>query len=174
MELDVRNRIDRNLKGLFGFAVALTSDEDRARDLVQDAVVKALQASNVPPDDRAFRVWLFKILKNVFIDQMRRDRVDFMDPDEIEIVAGDDGWTEDRQITVLAVRSAFAELSRPHRNVLALVDVAGMSYGEVAEVLNVPQGTVMSRVARARARLMDEMQQDNVTLFPNLSKRARN
>ena len=161
------------MKGLFGFAVALVRDEDRARDLVQDTVVKVLGARDVPVNDTAFRVWLFRILRNIFLDQARRDRVDYKDPEDLVADAGDDGWIEDRQITVLAVRSAFDAISVAHRNVLTLVDVAGMSYAEAAEILDVPQGTIMSRVARARAKLMQEMESENVTPFPAQNKRVK-
>ncbi|MGI9522326.1 MAG: RNA polymerase sigma factor, partial [Hyphomicrobiaceae bacterium] len=150
----------------------LVRDEDRARDLVQDTVVKALSARDVPEDGTAFRVWLFRILKNTLIDQTRRDRLTFVDSVELESVAGDDGWKEERQISVIAVRSAYAGLSEAHRNVLALVDVAGMSYAEAAEVLDVPTGTIMSRVARARGSLLNKIEKDNVTPISVRTKRA--
>ena len=152
--------------------MALLRDEDRARDLVQDTVVKAMSAREVPTDGDAFRVWLFRILKNTFIDQARRNRPMYLNPVDLETDVGDDGWKEERQITVIAVRSAFAELSESHRNVLALVDVAGMSYAEAADILDVPTGTIMSRVARARASLLREIERDNVTPFPVRDTRA--
>jgi RNA polymerase sigma-70 factor, ECF subfamily len=170
---DVRERLKGQLRGLFGFAMALVRDEDRARDLVQDTAVKAIAARDVPTDGTAFRVWLFRILRNTFVDQTRRDRMTYVDPVDLETDAGDDGWKEERQITVIAVRSAFAELSEPHRNVLALVDVAGMSYAEAADILDVPTGTIMSRVARARTSLLGEIEKGNVTPFSMRKKRAR-
>lgn len=175
MTKDVRERLRSQLKGLFGFAMALVRDEDRARDLVQDTVVKAMSAPEVPPDSAAFRVWLFRILKNTFVDQARRDRLTYLGPVDLEASAGDDGWKEERQITVIAVRSAFAQLSEPHRNVLALVDIAGMSYRESADILDVPTGTIMSRIARARASLAAEIEEDkdNVTPFPVRTNRAK-
>lgn len=172
MVQDVRVRLHGQLKGLFGFAVALVHDEDRARDLVQDTAVKAISARDVPVDDIAFRVWLFRILRNAFVDQTRRDRVKYVEPDELEARAGGDGWVEERQITVLAVRNGYAKLSEAHRNVLALVDVAGMSYAQAAEILDVPAGTIMSRVARARSNLINEIEKDNVTPFTSNKRRA--
>lgn len=172
MVQDVRVRLHGQLRGLFGFAVALVHDDDRARDLVQDTALKAIAARDVPVDDIAFRVWLFRILRNAFVDQTRRDRVTFVEPEELEALAGGDGWAEERQITVLAVRNAYAELSEAHRNVLALVDVAGMSYTQAAEVLDVPAGTIMSRVARARSNLINEIEKDNITPFRAIKRRA--
>jgi len=170
---DVRERLKGQLKGLFGFAMALVRDEDRARDLVQDAVVKAIAARDVPTDGVAFRVWLFRILRNTFVDQIRRNRLMYVDPIDLETDLGDDGWKEERQITVIAVRNAYAELSEPHRNVLALVDVAGMSYAEAADILDVPTGTIMSRVARARADLMSKIEEDNVMPLAIRNRRAK-
>jgi RNA polymerase sigma-70 factor (ECF subfamily) len=174
LSTDLKGRLQEQLKGLFGFAFTLTRDQDTARDLVQDTAVKALSAVNVPHNETAFRVWLFRILHNKFIDQTRRHSPSYVDPSDLEQAAGSDQWDEERQITVLAVREAFQSVSSDHRDVLALVDIAGMSYDEAAGVLDVPRGTIMSRISRARASLVSKMESDNVTPFPGNRKQVRN
>ena len=168
-----RDQIVEFLPEMRAFAISLTRDVTSADDLVQDAVVKAIAARDVPTDGVAFRVWLFRILRNTFVDQIRRNRLMYVDPIDLETDLGDDGWKEERQITVIAVRNAYAELSEPHRNVLALVDVAGMSYAEAADILDVPTGTIMSRVARARADLMSKIEEDNVMPLAIRNRRAK-
>ncbi len=73
----------------------------------------------------------------------------------------------------LAVRTAFMTLSREHRDVLALVDIAGFSYEETAEMVGVPRGTVMSRVSRARQNLARLLAAPQITAFPGRNRRAK-
>jgi RNA polymerase sigma-70 factor (ECF subfamily) len=174
LSADLKGRLQGQLKGLLGFAFTLTRDQDTARDLVQDTAVKALSAVNVPHDETAFRVWLFRILRNTFIDQTRRHSPSYVDPGDLEQAAGSDQWDEERQITVLAVREAFQSISSDHRDVLVLVDVAGMSYDEAAGILDLPRGTIMSRISRARASLVSKIESDNVTPFLGGRKQVRN
>jgi RNA polymerase sigma-70 factor (ECF subfamily) len=150
------------LPRLFGYAVSLTLDRDAARDLVQDCALKALEARRVPADEPAFRAWLFTIVRNAFLDGRRRlDR-----SPEVEIEDHDDaafaGGHDDSLINAISVRVGMTRLSREHREILALIDVAGFSYGEAATVLDVPAGTVMSRVSRARRALLKSVVAGNV------------
>jgi RNA polymerase sigma-70 factor (ECF subfamily) len=172
MSDDRDDRLRSHLKSLFGFAFSLTGERDTARDLVQETALKTLSAKNVPEDAAAFRVWLFRILRNAFVDDVRRRKPVCMDPEDLEQLAPSDDWSEHRQINVVAVQQGFVKLSPEHRQVLALVDVAGMSYAEAAAALDVPVGTIMSRVSRARAALLQQIEPDNVAPFPVAGKQV--
>lgn len=142
-------------RSLFGYAYALTRDADLAADLLQDCVVRAMSTRCPPRDARAVRSWLFTILRNLWIDELRAERR--RDRAHKEIAVEEDcsaaTFPKINVVNRLAVRQAFGQLGKDHRDVLALVDVGGFSYQEAAEILGVPRGTVMSRVSRARLAL---------------------
>ncbi|WP_417580677.1 RNA polymerase sigma factor [Pelagibacterium sp.] len=146
---------------LMRYAFALTRDRDEARDLFQETMVRAMSAGDVPAADPAFRAWLFKIIRNLWIDRSRSHarRVRLYD----QFANGEAGEageaTTERNY---AVREAFAFLSVEHQEVLALVDIAGFSYEETGELLSIPRGTVMSRVSRARQSLFQLLSGDAV------------
>jgi RNA polymerase sigma-70 factor, ECF subfamily len=160
MDLDTtfQSRLQPLAEALFGYAVALTRDRDRARDLFQECVLRAL-AAPAPRCDAAFRSWLFSIMRNRWIDDRRSDRRRSRGLDMVKVEPPD--WVRQEPppnlsaviVNQLAVRQAFADLGPLHRDVLALVDIAGFRYAEAAEVLGIPTGTVMSRVSRARQEL---------------------
>ena len=158
-------RIEAYLERLYGFAYALTQDRDAARDLVQELALRALDAGRAPRDEPAYRAWLFRIMRNAFIDKYRRSGKEVgLDPDFDDTDDAEAGWCGDRRIIdVLTVRFAVAKLPSAQREIIALVDFSGLSYQEASEVLGVAQGTVMSRVSRARKALLAVMEADNVT-----------
>lgn len=161
-------------KGLFGYAYALTRDKDRAADLYQDCLVRAISRDKIPGDERAFRAWLFTILRNLWIDQLRSLRRQKSGEDELEAESDTlpSPSFEDVVVNQLAVRQAFLQLSQDHRDVLALVDIGGFSYEETASMLDVNRGTIMSRVSRARAQLARILSDAQVVSFP-VTKRGR-
>jgi RNA polymerase sigma factor, sigma-70 family len=136
------------------YAAALVGNLADADDLVQDCVEKALANRHALRDVSRLGGWLLSILHNLHISGLRwRQRRgaevpvdDFADDLALSAEPGDRGEVRD------FVR-AFAQLSEEHRTVLLLTGLEGLSYREVAEVLEVPIGTVMSRLARARERL---------------------
>tara|TARA_R110002126_G_scaffold8097_1_gene38836 strand:+ start:7331 stop:7900 length:570 start_codon:yes stop_codon:yes gene_type:complete len=154
---DQRGRISPYLKRLYGYAYSLTGNPERAKDLAQDCAVKALSATNVPSDEPAYRSWLFRIMRNQFIDGLRRDKraayIFENEPpglDQLEYSGGDE-----RLFDRVAVRLAYEKLDTRQREILSLLDVVGLSYRETSEVLGIPAGTVMSRISRARGRLLE-------------------
>ncbi len=156
-----RHRLESYLKRLYGYAYSLTHDEDRSQDLVHDTVVKALAARRVPLDEPAYRAWLFTILRNVIIDQTRqpmKQECAFVDA-ELELESGWNSWSETRQVNALTVRIAFARLPVNHREILAAIDIAGLTYSEASKLFDVPAGTVMSRISRARSALYKHVQE---------------
>lgn len=158
---------------LFGYACALSPDIASAEDLYQDAVLRAMSARKVPEDPAAFRVWLFRLLRNLWIDRLRASGrlPDLTQEDMLD--AASEQTPEDTVVNRLAVRQAFMTLSKPHRDVLALVDIAGFSYAEAAEILDTPSGTIMSRISRARNILAQRLSEDDKVVALPRNRQAR-
>lgn len=157
-------------RNLFSYGCALSTQTAAAEDLYQEALVRAMSAKSVPSDQTAFRVWMFRLLRNLWIDGLRAEARK-KDHARSESQSDWDGrWStggEDVAVNRLAVRQAFMRLGKDHRDVLALVDIGGFSYEETAMMLSIPSGTVMSRVARARAALVHSLSDDQVVAFPS-------
>lgn len=167
------SRIEPYLDRLYRYAFSLCRNEDTARDMVQQCALKALSARSVPDDEPAYRAWLFVILRHAVIDEnRRRTTADGYVRMETEISSGWEFWRGDeRFINILSVKVALDGLDERDREIIGLVDLAGLSYREAAEVLSVPAGTVMSRISRARRRLLERIEPSNVT---PLADRQRN
>ena len=135
------------------FARSITFHREDADDLVQVAVERALGRSAQWEAGTRLDSWMFRIMKNAWIDEVRsrirRDRM-FAPEEEGEHV-GDD-YAEAHQQR-LAIQKAISLLSEDHRMVIGLVLVDGLPYKEAAEVLEIPMGTLTSRLARAREAL---------------------
>ena len=132
------------------FARSITFHREDADDLVQVAVERALVRSSQWEAGTRLDSWLFRIMKNAWIDEVRsrirRDRV--FAPEEAGEHVGDDFADAHQQR--LAIQKAISLLSEDHRMVIGLVLVDGLPYKEAAEVLEIPMGTLTSRLARAR------------------------
>lgn len=157
---------------LFGFAVRLTRDRDRAADLVQDAFLRAYRTFDSFRPGTNAKAWLFQITYSVFVNdyhtQRRRPSVVSMDEWEqryqqtLEIA----DWEACRAVLENPalerrpgeVAQAVASLPEDYRNALLLVDVDELSYEEAAEVMACPLGTLRSRLHRARKLLAIELQ----------------
>lgn len=159
-----RDVFSRCQRSLFGYAYALTRDAERAADLLQDCVVRAMSTRYPPRDARAVRSWLFAILRNLWIDELRAERRRDRAHHEIAAEEAHSAATfpELNIVNRMAVRQAFDQLGKDHRDVLALVDIGGFAYQEAADILGVPRGTVMSRVSRARLALARTLADTNV------------
>lgn len=147
------------LPNLRRFALSLSRASDVADDLVQVTVERALLARDRYDPAARLDAWCFRILRNAWIDMTRRARirgvtVDVHDTPEAAVTSGTE--TLDR-LMLDEVLGAMAGLSDDHREVLTLVCLEEMSYAEAAEVIGVPKGTVMSRLARARAALAEKL-----------------
>ncbi|WP_244606503.1 RNA polymerase sigma factor [Arsenicitalea aurantiaca] len=158
---------------LYRYAFGLTRDRETASDLFHDAVLRAIGARDLPEADPAFRAWLFRIVRNLWIDGQRADRrrAGF----DRELAEGEPAPARPGEHPVetgLVVREAFAMLSIEHQEVLALVDIGGFGYEETAQLLSIPKGTVMSRVSRARQCMFDLLAGDRVIPFP--AQKSRN
>jgi RNA polymerase sigma-70 factor, ECF subfamily len=158
------DRIVPYLKRLFRYAWALTRTDEAAEDLVQEAARKALAARRTPEDESAYRAWLFTILRNQHRDDLRRLNVveKYISQNDEDGAEYMEYWPEDeRLINKIAVKRALAAMSEKHAEILMLIDMAGFSYREAAKILDVPTGTVMSRLNRARAAMMKVLESDS-------------
>jgi RNA polymerase sigma-70 factor (ECF subfamily) len=151
------------LDGLFGFAMALSRDRTVAEDLVQETYLRALGAQRKASPDENLRGWLFTILHNVWRNEARRRRPDPLDVHAAAAPAGgeDPYQALDRKRAGERLRCALEGLPDPFREVVVLRCVEGFSYQEVAEIVGCPAGTVMSRLARARAMLRKRLGRDH-------------
>lgn len=154
---------------LLRVARSLTRHDADAEDLVQDTLIRAYRAID-RFDGQHPRAWLLTILRNTHINRNRRRRPELLrDPDgtsrELQEMAGSE--VTDASVDALfdaEIERALRELDEPFRRVVELVDVSGLSYAEAAELLDVPTGTVMSRLHRARGRIRDRL--DRAGLAP--------
>ena len=154
-EPDVLVRIEACIPALRRYATALLRHREEADDLVHDCLVRALDKLHTRRDDADVRAWLFTIMHNLFISQMRRRRVrPLAEPldDSHESAASLDPRQEDG-LHWRDLQRGLARLPEEQRAVILLVSVEDLSYAEAAAVLRVPIGTVMSRLARGRERL---------------------
>lgn len=136
------------------FAYALTRHADDADDLVQTTMERVL--SRPMPDDVELVKWMFRVSRNIWIDDLRARKVRREAAVDLEAGADVDASTEERVQARAMLRKAqegIDALPDEQREVLAMVAIAGMAYREAAEALAIPIGTVMSRLARARAAL---------------------
>lgn len=145
---------------LYRVAYAWTHSGALADDLVQETLTKAWQKAGQLRDPQAQEAWLFSILANCYRDHFRRYR-DMDDIDDVEIPIEASPESENIQNEIVhKVRTAIAKLPQGQRQVITLVDLEGFSYVEVAQILAIPSGTVMSRLSRARVALKEMLLTD--------------
>lgn len=155
---DWRDQVVAMLPKVRRFAYALTGSAADADDLLQSTVERLLMKP--PPDGGADRPerWMFRICRNIWIDEVRarkmRGETVEINPDQVGPAVDGVGVATAR-LTLADVEERMNALSSEQRSVLALVAVEGLSYKETAAVLDLPIGTVMSRLARARKQLAD-------------------
>jgi RNA polymerase sigma-70 factor (ECF subfamily) len=151
----IMDEIEECVPALRRYARALTHEPDRADDIVQDCLERAIRKRGLWRPSGAVRSWVFRILLNVYRNDLRRARRSPA-PVSLEGLPGRDPAGLDVQPGRLALAEtaqAMQALPAEQREVLLLVAVEEMSYAEAAAVLAIPAGTLMSRLARARATL---------------------
>lgn len=155
---NVQEQIVALLPRLRRFARNLVRDPHDADDVVQIAVERALQRLDQWRSDARLDSWLFKILRNAWIDEVRARtrRAKIMMPEEAGEQVGEAAM--DREIERWSVESALVRLPQEQRLAVGLVLIEGLSYKDAAEVLEVPLGTLTSRLARAREALQEMLQ----------------
>jgi len=155
-----------HLDTLYRVALRLTADPSQAEDLVQDTMLKAYRSWRQYRPGTNARGWLLTILRNTFINDYRRSKHEPvpMDLEAVEphalyrsVEDTDPEGAFFSQIVDAKVIEAIDALPTEFREVLSLSDIEGMSYGEIAETLNIPVGTVKSRLFRARRQLQTRL-----------------
>jgi RNA polymerase sigma-70 factor (ECF subfamily) len=149
---------------LYNFARWIAHDSDDAEDLVQETYLKALRSFASFQPGTNFRAWIFQILRNAFLSsrtKFERRMTDTLDSDDGETEFAVETETPE---TILMNRSnsqlvqrAIDDLPVHYRETLLLCEVEEMSYQEIAEILSIPIGTVMSRLARARKAVRESL-----------------
>ena len=148
------SRLGDHIDRLYRAACALTGSRLAADDLVQETYAKVLARPRLLRNDDDIG-YLLRTMRNLFYDERRQaarratDPVDPEDFDRVEGVAGPEQLVEQRELL-----AGIAALPEEFRDVLVAVDVAGLSYKEASGALGVPEGTVMSRLYRARKRVI--------------------
>jgi RNA polymerase sigma-70 factor (ECF subfamily) len=145
------------------FGLLLAGSTDHASDLVQDCVEKALRREHQFEPGTRMDSWMFRMMQTTWIDRTRSAKVrtaTSIDLDGAVHIAGEDGRTSfPARIEFEQTRKAMARLPEEFRTALALVSIEGLTYIEAAGVLDVPVGTIMSRVSRARSLLVGMLAQ---------------
>ena len=150
------------LDGLYSYALILTRNHAEAEDLVQETYVRALQAMGRLRADSNIKSWLFTILRNAWLNQLRKWRngprmVDLeVDNGAANSIIEPSKNSHDLYVSKMEteqVRAAIQELPAEFREIILLREYEDLSYQEIASVLDCPIGTVMSRLGRARAKL---------------------
>lgn len=152
------------LPNLRRFALSLTRRGDLADDLVQITAERALASRDRIDPDTPLAAWLFRVLRNAFIDMKRRDQVRGSAVDVHDMAdALPDGMTIDgrdvaeTRLMLRAAQDAMADLPEDQQTVMILICQEELSYAEAATILDLPIGTVMSRLSRARAAVANKM-----------------
>jgi len=154
---NVKREIADLLPRLRRFATALMGNTVDGDDLVQTSCTKAIEHLDQFKAGTKLDSWMFKIVHNTFLDSRRRMETRFTVPDLDAIHRQTDHGRAQSQaedmMLLTKVRAAVASLPEDQRAVLTIVAIDGCSYKEAADILDIPIGTVMSRLARARAQL---------------------
>lgn len=149
---------------MYRVARSITRNSADAEDLVQDTMLRAFRSIE-RFDGRHPRAWLLTIMRNAQVNRVRRRRPSLLhDPDAVadrvaamtDRAAGPEDLVLDRHFDA-AVEEAYLALPEKFREVMDLVDLAGLTYGEAAAVLEIPEGTVMSRLHRGRKRVRNTL-----------------
>lgn len=150
----------RLLPNLRRFGLSLSRRHDIADDLVQITVERAIANARSYDPAQKLEPWLFRIMRNAFIDMTRRKRTAGVEVDVFEMpesLPTDPAAGIEARLMLQSVEVAMQDLPEEQREVLHLVCIEQLSYAETADVLDIPKGTVMSRLARARLALSEKL-----------------
>ncbi|TAE11066.1 MAG: sigma-70 family RNA polymerase sigma factor [Bacteroidetes bacterium] len=157
------------LTSAYNFAFRLTLDEDDAKDLVQDSYLRVFRFMDSYKVGTNAKAWLFRIVKNTFINEYRRktkepNKIDYQDLEQTyNAEEAENKPTTDLRVDVLQgkigdeVANALNSLAVDFRTVIVLCDLEGFTYEEMAKILDIPIGTVRSRLHRARYILKEKL-----------------
>jgi RNA polymerase sigma factor (sigma-70 family) len=152
--------VEACIPALRRYAAVLARKRQDQDDLVHDCLVRALDRWHTRREDASLKSWLFAIMHNLFVSRQRKRKIevtpiDAVADDKYRISADQERYLEFRDVV-----QALDRLPEEQRSVLVLIAVEDLSYAEAAQVLEIPIGTVMSRLSRGRERLRLMMQSD--------------
>jgi RNA polymerase sigma factor (sigma-70 family) len=159
-----------HIDSMYNFAFRLTNDEDDANDLLQDTYMKAFRFINSFQEGTNAKAWLFRILKNSFINDYRKkskepSKVDYQEVETVYNSTEDAEYESTSDLRIEAVQDMIGDevatalngLPVDFRTVIILCDIEGFTYEEMAKILDIPIGTVRSRLHRARNLLKEKL-----------------
>lgn len=156
---EIASLLEPQIPGLRRYAWALLRDDEAADDLVQDTLERAIRHWGDRRRDGDLKAWLFVIQRNLFLNALRQRRSRGV---QVDVAALEDAAspaeTPESQAGLRDVLAGLDLLPEEQRSVLLLVGVEDLSYEQAAQVLDIPLGTVMSRLSRARGRLREFME----------------
>ncbi|ARS25830.1 sigma-70 family RNA polymerase sigma factor [Sphingomonas sp. KC8] len=154
MRFQKRQSVLDHVPAMRRYARALSRDDDIADDIVQDALVRAYEGADTFRAGASLKNWLLAIVRNSFFGDLRRNKAENLRHERLALLLIDHVEAQqERQAYLRQIIDRFLMLSASQREVLHLISIEGLSYQEAAEVLDVPIGTVMSRISRARSAL---------------------
>jgi RNA polymerase sigma-70 factor, ECF subfamily len=169
------------LTELYNAARRMTGESQEAEDLVQETYARALQTWRQLNDPARCRAWLYRIMRNLFVDTYRRRRArPELAVDESDSAMDNESLSEwlanpepdvFRRLSAAELRQALTVLPEELRTALVLCDVEGFTYPEIAEVMECPIGTIRSRIARARQKLLTKLREQ--TEAPTLGREEK-
>jgi RNA polymerase sigma-70 factor (ECF subfamily) len=175
MSLDpaLRDQVLEAVPSLRAFAISLCGNVDRADDLVQETLLRALANIHSFQPGTNMPAWLFTILRNLFRSEYRKRRREVEDPDGNYAETLKTHPEQTSHVEFKEFRTALAKLPEDQREALILVGASGFSYEEAAEICGCAVGTIKSRVNRARTRLAHLLNIDDPNDFgPDRATRA--
>lgn len=140
------------------FAISLCRSSELADDLVQSACERALASADSFEPGTRFDSWIFRIIRNLWIDRLRKSKTEGIQEDieeQFDLVGSHGEQVQEARLALSDTAKAIAALPDDQREVLLLVCVEDFSYQETSETLDIPIGTVMSRLARARKKIIE-------------------
>ncbi|MCO6184667.1 sigma-70 family RNA polymerase sigma factor [Rhizobium sp. L1K21] len=162
---DFKKQLLSALPSLRAFAVSLCGQHDRADDLVQETVMKAWSKQESFELGTNIKAWLFTILRNEFYSQLRKRGREVADTDEVYSSKLSVHPNQLGQMDMQDFLAALAQIPDDQREAIVLVCASGFSYEEAAEICDCKIGTIKSRINRARNRLQELLDVDNVLEF---------
>jgi RNA polymerase sigma-70 factor (ECF subfamily) len=175
MTLDpsVREAVLAAVPSLRAFAISLSGDVDRADDLVQETLLRALANIDSFQPGTNLTAWLFTILRNLFRSEYRKRRREVEDADGSYAESMKSHPEQSSRVEFEEFRAALSKLPEDQREALILVGASGFSYEEAAHICGCAVGTITSRVNRARTRLAELLAIDSIDDFgPDHTTRA--
>ena len=162
---DLRDTMLGAVPSLRAFAISLSGNVDRADDLVQETLLRAIANINSFQPGTNMSAWLFTILRNLFRSEYRKRRREVEDSDGSYAETLKSQPEQTSRVEFEEFRTALNKLPSDQREALILVGASGFSYEEAAEICGCAVGTIKSRVNRARTRLAQLLNIDNVNDF---------